>query len=86
MKEEFETTLSGTDGQIDGIVSYAVGPDAGMSYEFNSLDRTLQIRIAKDENGHWYRIDGTEPYLSGWVDELSEKIMKKIANPDHLTF
>jgi hypothetical protein len=27
-----------------------------------------------DDKGKWNRIDGTEPYFSGWVDELAEQI------------
>lgn len=77
MEEEFETTLSGTDGEIDGIVSYLTFPKAGNGYEFNSLDGTLKIQIVKDVQGKWFRSGGTEPFLSGWVDELIDKINAK---------
>ena len=41
---------------------------------FKSLDDTLHLVIAIDNKGKWQRIDGTEPYLSGWVDELAEQV------------
>lgn len=86
MEEAFETTLSGTDGDIDGIVSHLIHPASGNGYEFNSLDGTLQIQIVKDEHGKWFRIGGTEPFLSGWVDELSDKITLRNTYPDNITF
>ena len=29
----------------------------------------------QDEKGHWHRIAGTEPYLTGWTDELAEQVV-----------
>jgi hypothetical protein len=68
--EAFETTLTGSDGNIAGIVTQ-LGKEA---YQFTSVDDTLHLTIAKDEDGKWTRISGTEPYFSGWVDELTESI------------
>ena len=72
--EVFETVLNGTDGPIDGLVSTETQPETGKQYTFSSLDGSLTLVIAKNEHGHWQRIDSTEPYLSGWIDELGEQI------------
>jgi hypothetical protein len=74
MKEQFEATLTGTDGPVDGIVNPLSLKNYSQAYEFKSFDDTLHLVIAMDSKGRWQRIDGTEPYLSGWVDELSEQI------------
>jgi len=68
--EAFETTLTGSDGNIDGIVTH-ISKEA---YHFASLDNTLQLTIAKNIDGKWVRLSGSEPYFSGWLDELSERI------------
>ncbi len=72
--EIFETNLAGTDGLIDGLVNTTTHPDAVPRYTFSSIDGSLVIEIFKDENGQWKRISGTDPYLSGWVDELGDQI------------
>ena len=36
--------------------------------------RFIHLVIAEDDNGKWQRIAGTEPYLSGWTDELAEQV------------
>ena len=74
MKEQFEATLTGTDGPVDGIVNPLSLKNYSQAYEFKSLDDTLHLVIAMDNKNRWQRIDGTEPYLSGWVDELAEQI------------
>ena len=74
MKEQFEATLTGTDGPVDGVVSPLSLKNYSQAYEFKSLDDTLHLVIAMDNKSRWQRIDGTEPYLSGWVDELAEQI------------
>ncbi|HTD39194.1 MAG TPA: hypothetical protein VK671_01150 [Mucilaginibacter sp.] len=74
MKQQFETTLTGTDGLIDGIVTPLNLKNYTQAYEFKSLDETLHLVIALDNKGKWQRIDGTEPYLSGWLDELAEQV------------
>ena len=70
MEQQFEAVLTGTDTPVNGIVTQL---DNG-AFEFNSLDESLQITIARDENGRWERVAGSEPYLSGWVDELAEQV------------
>jgi len=70
----FETTLTGTDDMIDGIVRQLPDSPYPETYKFDAIDNSLHIIIAKDINGDWIRIDGSEPYLLGWVDELADKI------------
>ncbi len=72
--EDFETVLTGSDQQIDGLVSTTTTSNAQNQYTFSSIDGSLTLTIAKDENGNWTRVTSTEPYLSGWVDQLGEKI------------
>jgi len=74
--EVFETILSGTDGPIDGLVSATDQNGAVKKYTFSSFDGTLNLVIAKDGNGNWERVSSTDPYLSGWVDELGGQIDK----------
>ncbi|MBS1523929.1 MAG: hypothetical protein JST50_23200 [Bacteroidetes bacterium] len=74
MKEQFEATLTGTDGPVDGIVNPLNLKNYSQTYEFKSLDDTLHLVIATDNKGKWHRIDGTDPYLSGWIDELAEQV------------
>lgn len=74
MKQQFEAALTGTDGPVDGIVSPLILKNHERAYEFKSLDGTLRLVIARDDNGQWQRIDGSEPYLSGWVDEMAELV------------
>jgi hypothetical protein len=72
MKKQFETTLTGPDSPIDGLAGRL--NDDGSAWEFKSIDGSLHLVIAKDEEGDWQRIDGTDPYLTSWIDELAEKI------------
>jgi hypothetical protein len=72
--EVFETVLAGTDGLIDGLVSSTIDPGVGVEYTFSSFDGSLTLVIVKDDEGHWKRVSSTEPYLSGWVEELGEQI------------
>jgi len=72
MKTEFEATLTGTDEQIDGIAR-PVNEDAS-TWEFTSIAGDLNLVIAKDDEGNWQRVAGTEPYLSSWIDEFGEQI------------
>lgn len=71
--ENFETNLAGTDGLIDGVVSTTMHPDSGQHYTFSSIDGSLEIEIFKD-HGQWKRVSSTEPYLSGWIDELGDQV------------
>ncbi|MBD1394686.1 hypothetical protein [Mucilaginibacter glaciei] len=69
MEQQFDAVLTGSDTDVNGIVT-----GNNEIYEFNALDESLQLTIAKDANGHWARIAGSEPYFSGWVDQLAEQI------------
>ncbi|RYE37045.1 MAG: hypothetical protein EOP42_01050 [Sphingobacteriaceae bacterium] len=71
--EIFETNLAGTDGLIDGLVSTNPDPERSQHYTFSSIDGSLVLEIYKD-NGQWKRAGGTDPYLSGWIDELGDQI------------
>lgn len=73
MEQQFDATLTGTDNLIEGTARQVTHSGYANAYEFKSIDETLHLVIAKDEDGEWIRIDGTEPYLSSWVDELAEQ-------------
>jgi hypothetical protein len=74
MEQQFEAVLTGSDTPVNGIVTQK---NNGI-YEFSALDESLQLTIARNEHGHWERIAGSEPYFSGWVDELAEQIQATI--------
>jgi hypothetical protein len=77
MEDQFEATLTGSDSPIDGIVARVNYANYGVAYDFKSIDGTLHLLIGRDKHGHWTRIDGTEPYLSGWIDELADQVNAK---------
>jgi len=74
MKQQFDAILTGSDSQIEGVVSSIDYNGYNNTYEFQSIDGTLHLIIAKDSDEHWVRIAGSEPYFAGWVDELVEQI------------
>lgn len=74
MGEIQEATLTGSDSSVDGIITKIEQDGYGAAYEFTSIDNTLHLIIAKDDEGNWVRVAGTEPYFSGWVDQLVEQI------------
>jgi hypothetical protein len=74
MEQQIEITLTGTDSEIDGILQPITYGNFPKAYEFKSIDGTLHLIIAKDNDGEWIRLTGTEPYLSSWIDELAEKV------------
>ncbi|WP_462265566.1 hypothetical protein [Mucilaginibacter sp.] len=77
MEQEFEAILTGSDSAIEGNVRQTVQDGVGEVYKFTSVDDTLHLSVAKDGNNQWVRVAGTDPYLSGWVDELAEQIEQK---------
>ncbi len=77
MEQQFDAILTGSDSPVEGIVTQVNYDDYGHCWDFKSIDGTLRLVIARDENGMWIRVAGTEPYLSGWVDELAEHISKQ---------
>ncbi len=76
MEKQFDAILTASDGPVEGIVSSITYDGYGRGYEFKSLDETLHLVIAKDGDGRWIRVAGTEPYFSGWVDELLDQVSK----------
>lgn len=74
MKEQFEATLTGSDNPIEGIVTSTEVDGYIQGYEFQSIDGSLHLLIGFSTKGKWERVSGTEPYLSGWTDELVEQI------------
>lgn len=74
MEPEFNATLTGSEGPVEGIVKHTTHGGFKNAYQFISIDDTLHLVITKDENGKWRKIGGTEPYLFGWVDELAQQI------------
>jgi hypothetical protein len=76
MEPQFNAILTGSDGPVDGVVKHTTHGGLKNAYQFTSIDDTLHLVIAKDDKGNWKRIDGTEPYLFGWVDELAQQVAK----------
>jgi hypothetical protein len=76
MEQQFNATLTGTDGPVNGIIKHVTHNGYKNAYQFDALDDTLHLVIAPDQNGTWHKIAGTEPYLFGWVDEMAEQIAK----------
>jgi hypothetical protein len=76
MEPQFKATLTGTEGPVEGIIKHVTHGNTKKAYQFDSVDDTLHLVIAPDENGHWQKVAGTEPYLFGWVDEMAEQITK----------
>ena len=74
MEQQFDAVLTGSDSPVEGIVNVINYSGYPQAYEFNSIDDTLHLVIAKDTAGHWIRLAGSEPYFAGWVDELVEQI------------
>jgi hypothetical protein len=74
MEQQFEAVLTGTDTPVTGIVTQT---DNGV-YQFKAIDESMELTIARDSHGNWERITGSEPYLSGWVDELAEQIQTSL--------
>ena len=74
MEPEYDIILTGSDGPVEGIAHRLDYNDGNEAYEFNSVDETIQLIIAK-QDGQWIRIAGSDPYFTGWPDELAEQIL-----------
>lgn len=74
MKTPIDATLTGSDGPVEGIATPIAHSGYKDAYEFLSTDETLHLIIAQDTTGQWHRMGGTDPYFSGWTDELAEQI------------
>ncbi|CAM3763432.1 hypothetical protein MUGA111182_08050 [Mucilaginibacter galii] len=86
MEQQFDAILTGSDSQIEGVVNTISQSGYSEAYEFNSIDGTLNLVIARDTDGNWIRIAGSEPYFAGWVDELVEQINNPETNNTAITF
>lgn len=75
MKQQFAAILTGSDYPVDGTVNKIDFDGYSNAYEFESIDNSLHLIIAKDDDGNWVRLAGTEPYLSGWIDELAQQVI-----------
>ncbi len=75
MKLQSEAIFTGSDSPVDGTVKQITFDGYAGAYEFESIDNTLHLIIAKDDDGKWVRLGGTEPYLSSWLDELVKQIV-----------
>lgn len=73
MEQEFDVVLTGSDGPVEGIAKKITHSAYEEAYEFISVDETIHLLIAK-EHGQWIRVAGTDPYFSGWADELAEQV------------
>lgn len=76
MEHQFKASLTGSEGPVIGIIKATEFEGNEKAYRFDSIDNTLHITIALDHEGKWHRVDGTEPYLSGWADEMVQQIPK----------
>jgi aryl-alcohol dehydrogenase-like predicted oxidoreductase len=73
MEQEFDATLTGSDSPIEGIARRIFNTGYLDAYDFRSIDETTHLVIAQENDGHWVRIGGTDPYLAGWIDELADQ-------------
>ena len=74
MNTPINATLTGSDSPVEGIATHINYPGFTDAYEFLSTDGTLHLIVARNHNGNWTRVTGTDPYFSGWVAELAEQI------------
>lgn len=74
MEPEYDVILTGSDGPVEGIARRLAYNGEGEAYEFNSVDETTHLIIAK-QDGQWVRVGGSDPYFSGWPAELAEQIL-----------
>ena len=75
MKQQFAATLTGSDYPVDGTVQIIDFDGFSNAYEFESIDNSLHLIIARDDEGKWVRLAGTEPYLGSWIDELAQQVV-----------
>lgn len=74
MSTAIEVTLTGSDNPIEGLAQAIKYPGFTAAYEFLSTDETLHLIIARDADGKWIRVAGTDPYFSSWVAELTGQV------------
>lgn len=76
MEQQFKASLTGTEGPVVGTIKPTHFGGYDKAYQFDSIDDSLHLVIALDQEGNWQKVAGTEPYLFGWVDEMTEQIPK----------
>lgn len=76
MEQQFKASLTGTGGPVAGIIKSTTFVGHEKVYRFDSIDGSLHLMIALDREGKWEKVDGTEPYLFSWVDEMAKQIPK----------
>ncbi|QQL51124.1 hypothetical protein [Mucilaginibacter ginkgonis] len=74
METGYDVVLTGSDGPVEGVAKTIAATGYAEAYEFKSVDDTIHLIIAKD-NDQWIRVGGTDPYFTGWADELAEQIL-----------
>ncbi|WDF53968.1 hypothetical protein [Mucilaginibacter sp. KACC 22063] len=75
-EQAYDVILTGSDGPVEGIARPIVIDGYTQAYEFISVDETITLVVALS-NGQWVRIAGSDPYFTGWADELAEQITKQ---------
>lgn len=80
MEQQFDAILTGSDSQIEGVATAISQSGYSEAYDFTAIDGTIHLVIAKEADGNWIRIAGSEPYFAGWVDELVEQINNPAAS------
>jgi hypothetical protein len=83
MEQQFDAILTGSDSQIEGVASAVNYSGYTEAFEFKAIDETLHLVIAKEADGTWIRVAGSEPYFAGWVDELVEQINNPTTNTNN---
>lgn len=76
MEQEFDVILTGSDGPVEGVARKIPQNGHADAYDFQSLDGTIHLIVAK-QDGEWVRIGGTDPYFTGWPDELIDQISQQ---------
>ncbi|HVW95001.1 MAG TPA: hypothetical protein VHA56_03450 [Mucilaginibacter sp.] len=74
MKQQIAATLSGSDFPVEGVARHIKFDGYQDAFEFKSIDNNLHLIIARDDDGEWIRVAGTEPYLGSWVEELARQV------------
>lgn len=74
MENAFDVKLTGSDTTVEGIAQAISYAGYSQAYEFKATDETIHLVIGRNANGEWERIAGTDPYFSGWIDELAEQV------------
>lgn len=74
MENLFDVKLTGSDTIVEGTASAINYPGYSQAWEFKATDETIHLIIGRNAHGQWERIGGSDPYFSGWADELAEQV------------